>query len=202
MTHPSTLWWSIRAATSTASSPPSTRPASPSSASCSPTAIWTTPAARPNWRRPCASAPATRRPYRSKAPTSATCFLLQGIEAQAAGFGFAARNVTPDRWLHEGDSVTLGTNRFDVLHCPGHTPGHIVFVNHAARFALARRRAVPGLGRPHRFSLWRPRRADRRHHRQAAAARRRPAIPVRPWPGFHHRGRAARQSISGWTIIR
>jgi glyoxylase-like metal-dependent hydrolase (beta-lactamase superfamily II) len=63
-------------------------------------------------------------------------FLLDGIAAQAAGFGFDARNVTPDKWLHEGDAVTLGTHRFDVLHCPGHTPGHIVFVNHAARFAL------------------------------------------------------------------
>jgi glyoxylase-like metal-dependent hydrolase (beta-lactamase superfamily II) len=69
-------------------------------------------------------------------PDERDLFLLQGIEDQAADFGFAARNVTPDRWLHEGDSVTLGTNRFDVLHCPGHTPGHIVFVNHAARFAL------------------------------------------------------------------
>lgn len=69
-------------------------------------------------------------------PDERDLFLLQGIAAQAAGFGFTARNVTPDRWLHEGDSITLGTNRFDVLHCPGHTPGHIVFVNHAARFAL------------------------------------------------------------------
>jgi hydroxyacylglutathione hydrolase len=69
-------------------------------------------------------------------PDERDLFLLQDIEAQAAGFGFAARNVAPDRWLHEGDSVTLATNRFDVLHCPGHTPGHIVFVNHAARFAL------------------------------------------------------------------
>jgi hydroxyacylglutathione hydrolase len=69
-------------------------------------------------------------------PDERDLFLLQGIEAQAAGYGFAARNVTPDRWLREGDSVTLGTNRFDVLHCPGHTPGHIVFINHAARFGL------------------------------------------------------------------
>jgi glyoxylase-like metal-dependent hydrolase (beta-lactamase superfamily II) len=69
-------------------------------------------------------------------PDERDLFLLQGIEAQASGFGFTARNVTPDRWLREGDSVTLGTNRFDVLHCPGHTPGHIVFINHAARFAL------------------------------------------------------------------
>jgi glyoxylase-like metal-dependent hydrolase (beta-lactamase superfamily II) len=63
-------------------------------------------------------------------------FLLDNLETQAAGYGFEARNVTPDRWLHEGDAIALGSHRFDVLHCPGHTPGHIVFINHAARFAL------------------------------------------------------------------
>ena len=69
-------------------------------------------------------------------PDKRDAFLLDGIEAQAAGYGFEARNVTPDRWLREGDSVDLGDHRFDVLHCPGHTPGHVVFVNRAARFAL------------------------------------------------------------------
>jgi glyoxylase-like metal-dependent hydrolase (beta-lactamase superfamily II) len=63
-------------------------------------------------------------------------FLLQGLEAQGTSYGFAMRNVTPDRWLAEGDSVAFGEHRFDVLHCPGHTPGHVVFVNRAARFAL------------------------------------------------------------------
>jgi hydroxyacylglutathione hydrolase len=63
-------------------------------------------------------------------------FLLQGLEEQGRSYGFAMRNVTPDRWLQEGDSVAFGEHRFDVLHCPGHTPGHVVFVNHAAHFAL------------------------------------------------------------------
>ncbi len=64
-------------------------------------------------------------------------FLLDGIAEQGFGFGLTdVRNVTPGRWLHEGDQVSLGEHRFDVLHCPGHTPGHIVFVNHAARFAV------------------------------------------------------------------
>jgi glyoxylase-like metal-dependent hydrolase (beta-lactamase superfamily II) len=63
-------------------------------------------------------------------------FLLQGLEQQGRTYGFAMRNVTPDRWLQEGDSVAFGEHRFDVLHCPGHTPGHVVFVNHAAHFAL------------------------------------------------------------------
>jgi len=63
-------------------------------------------------------------------------FLLQGLEDQGQAYGFSVRNVTPDRWLNEGDSVSLGEHRFDVLHCPGHTPGHVVFVNHATQFAL------------------------------------------------------------------
>ncbi len=64
-------------------------------------------------------------------------FLLDGLAAQASSFGFGGvRNVTPTRWLREGDDVSLVGHRFDVLHCPGHTPGHVVFVNRAGRFAI------------------------------------------------------------------
>ena len=38
-----------------------------------------------------------------------------------------AEPFAPDRWLVDGDTVTVGDLRFDVLHCPGHTPGHVVF---------------------------------------------------------------------------
>lgn len=69
-------------------------------------------------------------------PDQRDAFLLHGLEDQGRQYGFAMRNVAPDRWLVEGNSVLLGEHRFDVLHCPGHTPGHVVFVNHAARFAL------------------------------------------------------------------
>ncbi|HEY0181910.1 MAG TPA: MBL fold metallo-hydrolase [Rhodopila sp.] len=69
-------------------------------------------------------------------PDSRDEFLLNGIAEQAAGYGFEAANVTPDRWLAEGDVLMVGPHRFDVLHCPGHTTGHLVFVNQAARFAL------------------------------------------------------------------
>lgn len=63
-------------------------------------------------------------------------FLLDGLAAQAAKYGFAARNCTPDRWLAEGESITLGGASFDVSHCPGHTPGHMVFINHAGKFCI------------------------------------------------------------------
>jgi glyoxylase-like metal-dependent hydrolase (beta-lactamase superfamily II) len=64
-------------------------------------------------------------------------FLLEGLEEQGRAYGITgARNVLPDRWLKEGDTVTIAGNSFDVLHCPGHTPGHVVFVNRADKFAI------------------------------------------------------------------
>jgi hydroxyacylglutathione hydrolase len=46
------------------------------------------------------------------------------------------RNVTPDRWLAEGDRVNVGKVGFEVLHCAGHSPGSVVFVNHEQHFAI------------------------------------------------------------------
>jgi len=46
-----------------------------------------------------------------------------------------ARSFVTDRWLDEGDVVTLGDTTWEVRHCPGHTPGHVIFFNRAARFA-------------------------------------------------------------------
>ncbi len=63
--------------------------------------------------------------------------LLQGLDEQAGMFGLDAnvRNVLPDRWLDEGDVVTIGGMEFDVYHCPGHAPGHVVFYNRELKFA-------------------------------------------------------------------
>ena len=64
-------------------------------------------------------------------------FLLDSLEESAAAFGMAgARNVTPDRWLAEGDTVTVAGATFAILHCPGHSPGSVAYVNAAQRFAL------------------------------------------------------------------
>lgn len=62
--------------------------------------------------------------------------LLDALEAQGQAYGLPARTVTPDRWLDEGDTVTVGGHSFDVLHCPGHSPGSVVLVNRQQRFAI------------------------------------------------------------------
>jgi len=64
-------------------------------------------------------------------------FLLDGLAEQGRAYGLdGARDVTPDRWLEEGDTVGVGAISFNVLHCPGHTPGHIVLVQPEAKVAL------------------------------------------------------------------
>jgi len=64
-------------------------------------------------------------------------FLLQHAAESGRSFGmWDAANVKPDRWLDEGDQVQVGELTFDVLHCPGHSPGSVVFVNSAQRLAI------------------------------------------------------------------
>jgi glyoxylase-like metal-dependent hydrolase (beta-lactamase superfamily II) len=63
-------------------------------------------------------------------------FWIDGIAAQGQMYGLPeARSFIPTRWLDEGDELTLGETRWAVRHCPGHTPGHVIFFNAAARFA-------------------------------------------------------------------
>ncbi len=70
-------------------------------------------------------------------PHEADLFLLERLPETARSFGIAgARAVTPDRWLAEGDAVSVGEVTFSVLHCPGHSPGSVVFVQAEERFAL------------------------------------------------------------------
>ena len=63
-------------------------------------------------------------------------FWIDRIEESGARYGIPdARPFTPDRWLFDGDVVTVGETQFEVLHCPGHTPGHVVFFHRGAGFA-------------------------------------------------------------------
>lgn len=63
--------------------------------------------------------------------------LLQSMEASAARFGVTSgvRNVTPDRFLEEGETVSFGEHVFEVYHTPGHAPGHVIYFNRAQKFA-------------------------------------------------------------------
>jgi len=69
-------------------------------------------------------------------PHVADKFLLDNVVESGARFGMAGvRNFAPDRWLEEGDSVSIGGLTFDILHCPGHSPGSVVYFNKELRFA-------------------------------------------------------------------
>ena len=62
--------------------------------------------------------------------------LLDNLEKQGQLYGIAGvRNCVPDRFLAEGETVSFGSHVFEVLHCPGHAPGHVVYYNRAAKFA-------------------------------------------------------------------
>lgn len=70
-------------------------------------------------------------------PHAADQFIIDDIPATAARYGIeGARAVTPDRYLDEGDALTVGELAFDVLHVPGHTPGHLVYVYRPANIAI------------------------------------------------------------------
>ncbi len=55
-------------------------------------------------------------------------FWIEGMPEAGKRYGFPPlRSFTPTRWLKDGDTVTVGGLTLDVIHCPGHTPGHVVF---------------------------------------------------------------------------
>jgi glyoxylase-like metal-dependent hydrolase (beta-lactamase superfamily II) len=63
-------------------------------------------------------------------------FWIEQMESSGKRFGMPqARPFVPDRWLGDGDRVSLGETEFEVFHCPGHTPGHVIFFHREARFA-------------------------------------------------------------------
>jgi glyoxylase-like metal-dependent hydrolase (beta-lactamase superfamily II) len=64
-------------------------------------------------------------------------FWIDGLPEQSRMFGFPpSETFTPDRWLDDGDRVQVGDVELEVLHCPGHTPGHVVFFSPADRIAF------------------------------------------------------------------
>ncbi|MES9811909.1 MAG: MBL fold metallo-hydrolase [Candidatus Thiodiazotropha sp.] len=69
-------------------------------------------------------------------PHREDAFLLDNMQQQAAMFGFGGSAACqPDRWLDQGDEITVGDEHLEVHHCPGHTPGHVVFFHRASQTA-------------------------------------------------------------------
>ncbi|MBL6985659.1 MAG: MBL fold metallo-hydrolase [Methylobacter sp.] len=64
-------------------------------------------------------------------------FLIDAIPTQCQTFRFpACDSFTPSRWLSQGDIVKVGEEVLDIFHCPGHTPGHVVFVHRNTKLAI------------------------------------------------------------------
>ncbi|MEW8459587.1 MAG: MBL fold metallo-hydrolase [Candidatus Thiodiazotropha endolucinida] len=69
-------------------------------------------------------------------PHHEDAFLLDNMQQQAAMFGFGGGAACqPDQWLDQGDEITVGDEHLEVHHCPGHTPGHVVFFHRASQIA-------------------------------------------------------------------
>jgi len=69
-------------------------------------------------------------------PQREDAFWIEQIEESGRAYGVPdAKRFQPDRWLEDGDRVTLGETEFEVYHCPGHTPGHVIFFHRGAGLA-------------------------------------------------------------------
>lgn len=70
-------------------------------------------------------------------PHQADQFWIDGLAMQGKMFGLAqVQTFKPTRWLNDGDTVTIGQSSLLVRHCPGHTPGHVVFYSSEAKLAF------------------------------------------------------------------
>lgn len=64
-------------------------------------------------------------------------FLIKLLKIQGDMYGIEAEPFTPSRWLSHKDILTFGQQELEVAHCPGHTPGHIVLINHQSKIVIA-----------------------------------------------------------------
>ncbi|WP_170003279.1 MBL fold metallo-hydrolase [Pseudopontixanthobacter vadosimaris] len=69
-------------------------------------------------------------------PHEADRFWIARLEEDGKRYGMNSRSFEPDRWLVDGDTVTVGALTLDVIHCPGHTPGHVIFHHAPSNFAI------------------------------------------------------------------
>jgi hydroxyacylglutathione hydrolase len=73
---------------------------------------------------------------RIEGPNRGDEHLIRGLHEHGAQFGVQGRGFTPDRWLNDGDRISVGEVVIDVVHCPGHTQGHVAYFHEPSRFAF------------------------------------------------------------------
>jgi len=73
---------------------------------------------------------------RIEGPHEGDRFWISRLDEDGQKYGIHGEVFEPDRWLNGGDTVTVGDLTLDVIHCPGHTPGHIVFYHAPSRLAI------------------------------------------------------------------
>jgi glyoxylase-like metal-dependent hydrolase (beta-lactamase superfamily II) len=118
-------------------------------------------------------------------------FWIDGLAQAAANYGFPpSRAFTPTRWLQDGDTVTLGKHTMQVRHCPGHTPGHVVFYSPEIKRAFVGDVLFAGsIGRTD---------FPQGNHDDLINS-----ITQRLWPmGEHIWSRAPQQPLRGWNLKR
>ena len=120
-------------------------------------------------------------------PHEADRFWIDRLGEDGKKYGVNGQVFEPDRWLSDGDTVTVGELVLEVFHCPGHTPGHVVFFHRAEQIRGGRRCPVPGQHRADRFSAGQPPGSARRDHRKIVAAGRRRHLHPGPRPDQHLR---------------
>jgi glyoxylase-like metal-dependent hydrolase (beta-lactamase superfamily II) len=132
-------------------------------------------------------------------PHRGDLFWIEQLPEQSRMFRFpAAEPFLPTRWLEDGDAVTLGNTEVAVRHCPGHTPGHVVF-HHPGRSAASWATCCSPAPSAGRISRGRLRHPDRQHHPAFVAHGGRDGVHPGARAGEHFRPGTPVQSLFGGT---
>ena len=128
-------------------------------------------------------------------PHEADRFWIARLEDDGRAYGITGKVFESDRWLVNGDTVTVGELTFDVYHCPGHTPGHVVFHHPASQLAIVGDVLFQGsIGRTD-FPMGNHQDLIDAITDAAVAAGRRHRLRPRPRPDEHLRPGAAHQPV-------
>ncbi len=124
-------------------------------------------------------------------------FWIEKLGTEGSKYGINGRPFEPSRWLNDGDQVTVGNLTFDVRHCPGHTPGHIVFHHPQSKLALVGDVLFKGSVGRWDFPRGNQEQLIALDHDEAVADGRRHRVRSGPWADVDLRPRAATNPFVG-----